>query len=431
MTDYRAIRGAMDMRRHPAALTGLFLLLAARTACPDVSIAVSAAPRASSIVIYHDMDLALVSEELTVPLRSGENRVTISWADMPVTADSLRLEIHGASVSRRRSAPGAASVQWTVSCDHDGEYPARLSYLTKGLAFDACYVLTLNPDLSSGHLTAAATITNSAKRDFEAARLSLAIGDVRLGSQAVTTPAEAIPPAAVPEEPASLGGLPAVSASTPAVAAPASRTQEQFTYVVAGIHDLRSGDTLRVVLAEDDVSLESTYVYDPATYGNSVHRVLTLVNDAAHGLGSQPLMPGTVRLLWRTEEGDVIPLADAAISHVSIGSEAKLDAMAVPDVIVERKMMDYKIGDIEFDKTGRITGYETHKQLWLDLRNRTAEPVRIMVTERIPGVWSIETKQQYKAEGANAVVFTVELRPQEVRTLQLKVTRYQGSRAER
>jgi len=419
------------MRRHLAVLTSLSFLLAARTACPDVSLAVSAARGASNIIIYHDMDLALVSEDLTLPLRSGENRVTVSWADVPVTADSLGLKVEGASVSRRRSAPGATSAEWTVLCDHDGEYPARLSYLTKGLAFKACYVLMLNPDLSSGHLIAAATITNSAKRDFEAARVSLAIGDVRLGSQAVTTPTETIPPAAVPEEPASLGGLPAAEKSTPVVAKPASETQEQFTYLVAGSHDLRSGDTLQIVLAEDDVSLESAYVYDPATYGNSVHRVLTLVNDAAHGLGLHPLMSGTVRLLWRTENGDVIPLADATISHVSVGSEAELDAIAVPDIIVERKLMDYRIGGIEFDKIGRITGYETRKQLRLDLRNRTAELVRLTVTERIPGVWSIETKEQYKAKGPNAVVFTVELKPQEVRTFQLKVTRYQGSRAER
>ena len=420
------------MRNLAGALVGLALWVLPQTAGADASLTIAAADGGAQIVVYQGLDLALVNEALTVPLNQGENRLTVSWADTPVQADSLRMEIEEASAVSRTAATGATSATWSIACEQAGEHSVALSYLTKGLTFEPCYVMMLDPEHITGHLTVAAKVTNAAKRDFEDVRLRLSIGDVRLGAAAVAAPTEATPAAAPPERPPPLGGLPAAGTPPPAVVAtPTAGTQEQFLYVVPGTHDLRDGDALQILLTEADVTLEACYAYDPATYGEGVHRLLTFVNDTEHGLGVHPLMAGTVRTLHRTAQGHLVPLADSTITHVSVGGEAKLDAGLVPDIIVQRKLMDYRIGEIDFDKTTKIVGYETFEQLDIEVRNRTAEPVRLDLTERITGVWSIETAETYEPDGPNAVVFDVDLAPREVRVLHLAITRYHGTRANR
>ena len=69
---------------------------------------------------------------------------------------------------------------WDINSEKKGSYNTKVSYLTKGLTWNADYVALLNEDDSKITLSGWVTINNTSGKTFRDTKLKLMAGDLNL-----------------------------------------------------------------------------------------------------------------------------------------------------------------------------------------------------------------------------------------------------------
>ena len=267
---------------------------------------------------------------------------------------------------------------WLVDTVQEGTHDIELSYLTRGVSWQANYVLVLSEDDTEAGLNGWVTLDNRSGATYQDAKLKLIAGDINLAPQQRAVPA---PVYAVPDEAGRDSGFVEERAFF-----------EYHLYEVQRPVTVKDNQTKQIeFVGGQGIPITKIYVYDgtairyypgqgpifEADYGiyggnNKITVMLEFVNDEESGLGL-PLPRGTVRIYKEDIDGSQQLLGEDAIDHTPRDETLKLTVGEAFDVVGERVQSDFR-------KLGRDVVEESFD---ITLRNHKDEDIEVRVIERL------------------------------------------------
>jgi len=298
------------------------------------------------------------------------------------TADSLYVNPRGTLVAPSDSdvdtMPGLA-VQ--VSSAGSGSQELGLSYLTRGMSWQADYVAHLDPDRKHMKLECWASVTNQTGIPFKDARLTFVAGEP---NRAV----EAAPPAKVEtlarRTSANSGGF---ASDMPTVSAPIA-VGELYEYKADGAATLGVDQISRVrmfdkpsVPVKIDYSVELP-PFDGWDVGSpmpkqSAQMAIKFENGVTGGLGF-PLPSGSVRVFETDGESDRYTGADTVVD-LAKDAKSTLTLSKVFDVSAEPVVI----------KAHRLSKHVTRRTLRVVLRNAKKMDTTVRIVQTLPSSLSV------------------------------------------
>lgn len=347
---------------------------------------------ARSVILYVGSDRAFVQEQTTVWLEAGTHELRLRWVDVGVDAGSVDLQAPAdVQVGTIRQLAGEANtVAWTLTVPSAGARTITGSYFLKGLGWSPTYEVSYDPGTNAATLSGKLQLQNDTKVMLRDAAIRL-------------EPAPA----------ARLEGAPEASA-----------------YLELRDVDLPPGWQLRVpFIARTTVPAQVVYRADWEASKQDVRRVLQV---DLRGLPLPgPLPRGHV---------EVLELRDGALEPVASGDlDARSDKLTELDlgvergVVFERKTMTRRKQGIEYDKAGRVAGYDSVEEVAVSLRNRTAGDVQVELIEKTPGKTTVSCKLPAAAEDPNdpnQITWPISLKAGQTVTVPYTITRKVGSKGD-
>lgn len=310
--------------------------------------------------------------------------------------------------------PGMISVPtllWDLDTSKGGDQTVELSYLTKGLNWNADYVLTLG-DNSTADFLGWVTINNQSGASFKDAKLKLLAGDVN----------RIQPQREILRFSADAGGM-----------APKAANQfqqeslfEYHLYTLQRPATVNNREIKQISLLEGhgvkytkDLIIDSLRdygVYYPAENQIGVGDIkptvrVSFVNSKVNGLG-MPLPKGTIKVYQRDASGSVQMLGENAIDHTPKDETVSLDIGKSFDIVANRKRTNYKV----------LGPNMIQESFEIDIRNRKEVSDTVQVYERHFGDWRVTQKSMdFKKLDANTMDFVANLKAGEERVISYTV----------
>jgi hypothetical protein len=294
---------------------------------------------------------------------------------------------------------------WDVISGKGGQQNLELSYLTRGMSWNADYVLTLEPTNTRADLKGWVTMTNNSGASFKEAKLKLLAGDVqRIQDRSLRAPGRA-------------GG------ALEMMAKDSFEEEALFEYHLytlqrpATIRDkeikqlsLMEGKGIKTTkkLIVDSMLGYGTYYPSEGEVGTGVVKPqvrIEFTNTKDNDLG-MALPAGKVKVYQRDKSGSVQMLGEDQIQHTPKEERISLVVGRSFDVVAERKRTSYqRLSDRSFRQTFEI-----------ELRNRKDTPETVHVLERNYGDWRVTAKNmEFEKLDANTIQFVVDLKAGEVK----------------
>ena len=305
-------------------------------------------------------------------------------------------------------------LEWMLSTDKPGKFPAELSYITGGMSWQADYNIVAPEKGDVVDIVGWVTIDNQTGRTFDNARIKLMAGDVSK-IQPGETRQYAMKAAMVMD-----------------AAAPAAVSEKAFDeyhlYTLERSTTLRDRETKQVeFIHASGVSAQQIYVYDGAkidfnryagwnwenirndhAYGTESNPKIWVmrefVNSEANHLG-MPLPKGRVRFYRHNDDGQVEFTGENMIDHTPKDEIVRIYTGNAFDIVGERKRTNYTV------EGGRSTATETFE---IRLRNHKKESVNVRVVEHLyrSKNWEITAKSdEYKKKDSQTIEFPVTIAP--------------------
>lgn len=287
---------------------------------------------------------------------------------------------------------------WDLISSKSETHKVELSYLTRGMTWNADYVLTID-GTSKADLKGWVTLTNQSGATFKDASLKLLAGDVQR--------------APAPRGSGGFGGAPAMEMKADAGFQEESLF-EYHLYTLQRPASVRNNEQKQISLLEavgvtyekkliiDSMMGFGTYYPNEGEVGTGVIKPLVKVeflNKSDNQLG-MPLPKGKVKVYQRDKSGSVQMLGEDAIEHTPKEERISLVVGRSFDVVAERKRLNYRrINDRTFEETFEI-----------EVRNRKEVPESVFIYERHWGEWKIiNTTQDWVKLDANTQQYVVKL----------------------
>lgn len=305
-------------------------------------------------------------------------------------------------------------LEWLISTDKPGKFPAEFSYLTGGMSWEADYNILAPEKGNMVDIVGWVTIDNQTGRTFENARIKLMAGDVnKLQSQE----AGAFVMRAAMDAAANM---------TPPVSEKAF--DEYHLYTLERSTTLRDRETKQVeFIHATGVASEQLYVYDGAkidynryngwnwesirndhSFGTESNPKIWVmrqfVNSDANHLG-MPLPKGRVRFYRRNDDGQVEFTGENTIDHTPKDENVRIYTGNAFDLVGERRRTNYAVD------SPRNSATETFE---IKIRNHKKEPVVVRVVEHLyrGRNWEIVAKSdEYLKKDSQTVEFPVTVKP--------------------
>lgn len=271
-----------------------------------------------------------------------------------------------------------------VESPQSGRRELGVTYLTRGLAWSADYVLTLNPKSDALQMECWATVKNETGVSFPAAKVTLMAGS--------PTRAAKVAPARPMDENESKGKLyqdrdmagfsPGVEGPMPVAAG------ELYAYPIGSKVTIEQDQLNRVkMIACDAVTVKKDYsvrLDDYRVYTRSrtpIHATLALAfyNKKESGIGL-PLPRGTVRVYEPSAEGPSRYVGASEIPDTAVDGRIDLTLSNVFDVSASPRLVS----------TQKVDNRRTRNRYEVILSNQKAGPVELRVVKDFGGKWIIE-----------------------------------------
>ena len=305
-------------------------------------------------------------------------------------------------------------LEWMLSTDKAGKFPAELSYVTGGMSWQADYNIVAPEKGDVVDIVGWVTIDNQTGRTFENARIKLMAGDVSK-IQPGETRAYAMKAAM------------AMDAAAPA-AVSEKAFDEYHLYTLQRSTTLRDRETKQVeFIHASGVAAKQIYVYegakiDPNRYGGwnwenirndhsygtesnpKIWVMREFVNSEANHLG-MPLPKGRVRFYRRNDDGQVEFTGENMIDHTPKDETVRIYTGNAFDIVGERKRTNYTV------ENGRSTATETFE---IRVRNHKKEQVEVRVVEHLyrGKNWEITSKSdEFKKKDSQTIELPVTIAP--------------------
>jgi len=305
-------------------------------------------------------------------------------------------------------------LEWMLSTDKAGKFPAELSYVTGGMSWQADYNIVAPEKGDVVDIVGWVTIDNQTGRTFENARIKLMAGDVSK-IQPGETRAYAMKAAM------------AMDAAAPA-AVSEKAFDEYHLYTLQRSTTLRDRETKQMeFIHASGVAAKQIYVYegakiDPNRYGGwnwenirndhsygtesnpKIWVMREFVNSEANHLG-MPLPKGRVRFYRHNDDGQVEFTGENMIDHTPKDETVRIYTGNAFDIVGERKRTNYTV------ESGRSTATETFE---IRVRNHKKEQVELRVVEHLyrGKNWEITSKSdEFKKKDSQTIELPVTIAP--------------------
>ncbi len=378
----------------------------------------------STKVLEQDYRFDLVSNEkliqrfidqpVTVMTTQGSDRMAHTGTLLSASGGLVLQKDSGGIVTIRDydtidfpSLPGGLltkpTLVWKTWSPAGGEQDTRLSYQTTGITWWADYNLVFTPgeDANSGTVDVGAwvSILNKSGGTYDDAKLKLVAGEVNR--------------APVPQPRSMMRGGGILMESAVADAAPKGFEEKSFfeyhLYTLGRPATIPDNSTKQLELFEGSprVPAEKVFVYDGARDAESVSVYLEFENDEDEGLGI-PLPAGRVRVSQvDTADGSLEFVGEDMIDHTPRAERVSVKVGNAFDIVGERSIQ----------RNDRDNARKTLVQeIEVKLRNRKAEPVDVVVRERLMGFAGTEivkASTDHEKIDAQTIEFPVTLAPDE------------------
>ena len=307
-------------------------------------------------------------------------------------------------------------LEWMISTDKAGKFPAEFSYVTGGMSWQADYNIVAPEKGDIVDIVGWITMDNRTGRTFENARIKLMAGDVNK-----IQPGVAMYKAARLEMAGSAGGI-----LTPPVTEKAF--DEYHLYTLEHTTTLRDRETKQVeFIHAAGVATKQLYIYDGVridpnryngwnwenirndhSYGTESNPKIWVmrefVNSDANHLG-MPLPKGRVRFYRRNDDGQVEFTGENMIDHTPKDETVRIYTGNAFDLTGERRRSNYTV---EMNKSTATESFE------IKVRNHKKEPVEVRVVEHLYRAlnWEITAKSDdFKKKDSQTIEFPVTIAP--------------------
>jgi len=436
----------------------VWLLVTSSSSWAKVDLVTLPAREKVQITIYNSADLTLARDIRTLTMRKGPNRLQFAWSGTLIDPTSLEmLPLDHAREIQLQSLQFPPRVQglgiWNIDSNVAGKVPFEITYFTSGISWQAYYLATLTPDEGAMKLQGYVRVTNHSGEDYENAETRLIVGKINLLDRIADLARRREPfgrPG--PGVPAPMMGMAAdmvMEAAAPAMYAAKSELKrarpkdirkeglsEYFLYTIEGTEDIANGWGKRLIsFTAQEVPVKNLYRYEKERYGSSTVRFLSFANDREHNMGSEPIPGGMVKVFRDTgDEGYLSYVGTRDTKYIPKGGEVNLNLGPSEQVSVTPTLMDYRTSNYEW-KNDRITGWDEHRTVKVEVANFRKTPVQIEVRRNFPvTAWELENAGydgRYEKVDADTVQYTLDLAPNGRRVFTYDVTWHKGSRGNR
>lgn len=354
-----------------ASLAAICLALLSAAAWSAPALQQLGATTGTEIALSSANPKAQVRQQITAPLRAGSNRLTFTWADEKIDLTSVRLHAGPELIvgETTRPAGSTTALAWDVTAPAGGEYPLTVSYLLSDLKWSASYRLSYQPGDGKATLEGYLTVSNESGLGLEGAKLSLALGR-----------------------------------------ATGEGTGEQMVLSVPDITDLRVGAKARAsFLPAMELPARLVYRVDGERAAEQVRRLLIVQPPVEGALAREPLPAGPASIVLLTEEGPAARWLAGEIKY-ALGEELELDLGVEPDIIVERTMTEQTKQNLDFDRLGRVAGFDILERYELVIRNRRSVDTQLEVIETVLETWDFSSRELHaldREEGVAVMHLTI------------------------
>jgi len=355
--------------------------------------------------------------------RYGQNyyqQQMVAGSEQPVIEvdGQLRFSLPGIPIFPRLTDDSILKprLEWLISSDKPGKFPAEFSYVTGGMSWQADYNIMAPEKGDVVDIIGWVTIDNQTGRTFENSRIKLMAGDVsKLQTEGLMVyKAQRVAMAA--------------DAAAPAVTEKAF--DEYHLYTLERPTTLRDRETKQVeFIHATSVASKQLYVYDGAkidynryngwnwenirndhSYGTESNPKIWVmrefVNSEANHLG-MPLPKGRVRFYRRNDDGQVEFTGENMIDHTPKDETVRIYTGNSFDLAGERRRVNYSV------ENGKNTATESFE---IKIRNHKKEPVEVRVVEHLyrGKNWDVVTKSDdFQKKDSQTIEFPVKIMPDE------------------
>src|SRR5579872_920183 len=305
-------------------------------------------------------------------------------------------------------------LEWLISTDKAGKFPAEFSYVTGGMSWQADYNIVAPEKGDVVDIVGWVTIDNQSGRTFDNARIKLMAGDVNK-----------LQPGMTGKDFAQFE-MRAANAAAPAVTEKAF--DEYHLYTLDRSTTLRDRETKQVeFIHASGVASKRLYIYDGAkidynryngwnwenirndhSYGTESNPKIWVmrefVNSESNHLG-MPLPKGRVRFYRRNDDGQVEFTGENTIDHTPKDETVRIYTGNAFDVTGERKRTNYTV------ENNKNTATETFE---IRVRNHKKESVEVRVVEHLyrGHNWDLTSKSDdFRKKDSNTIEFPISIAP--------------------
>ena len=320
------------------------------------------------------------SEDAKV-LSVAEGMVVLQIGDRIETAVPGRL-VFSAVPANLRARPTLVT---KALSEKAGPTTVALSYLSRGLSWQADYVASLSADEKTIDLNGLVTLTNQSGVTYKDAKLQLVAGQVNQVQQlmrrdmAMGAMAEAMP------------------------AAPKMMEEQSFEYHLYRLDTpttIKENQTKQVALmSASGIPVTKQYLITNSAniwgrYSTSfgeAERVnatvkLKFVNDEKSKAGV-PLPKGIVRVYKADSQGDAVFVGEDSIDHTPKNEDVNLTLGQAFDITARAKQTDFE----------QISDRVYENEYEIEIKNAKADKITVDLREQVPGDWKmIKESQEHK-----------------------------------
>jgi hypothetical protein len=313
-------------------------------------------------------------------------------------------------------------LEWVLSADKPGKFPAEFSYVTGGMTWEADYNIVAPEKGDVVDIVGWVTMDNQTGRTFENARIKLMAGDVnkiQQGGNGVAMNRK-------------VAAYDALAQFSPPVTEKAF--DEYHLYTLERRTTLRDRETKQVeFIRAAGVATKQLYIYDGVkidsnryngwawenirndhSYGTESNPKIWVMrefrNSDANHLG-MPLPKGRVRFYRRSDDGQIEFTGENTIDHTPHDETVRIYTGNAFDIAGERRRTNYIV------EQGKSTATESFE---IKVRNHKKEPVEVRVVEHLYRAltWDIaSSSSEYKKTDSHTIEFPVTIAPDEEKTI--------------
>ena len=275
-----------------------------------------------------------------------------------------------------------------------GKQDFEMVYQTKGMRWQADYVVVLDKNETKIDINSWVSINNFSGASFADAKLRLVAGDVNLvGRQDIHRFAKDIQMESV-----------------------ASSSFEEKSFFEYHIYDLQrtttiaNNETKQISLFEaGNVKFQKRFIYNNSK-GSKVRVQLEFKNSKDNNLGL-PFPKGKVRI-YKEDSNNIEFIGEDMIDHTSTNDDIKLNVGNAFDIRIEDKNTDFK----------QITSKVSESTFEVKIRNEKKERITVYVERDLGYNWSIKNNNsKYDKVSATRIEFPIDVNAGEEKILNFTV----------